>query len=122
MPSLPFRRAFALFHATLGTIVLLQSIGVLRRVLAATAGGTSHTHIVVIAAVEALAALLFLIPKTLDIGGTVLLIVFAIAFLLHGVHGQWGLFVYAAGVILVMVNGSEFGRDLFRGRQKSPGA
>ena len=119
MPSLSFRRAFALFHATLGLVVLLLSIGAFRRALLSHAGGAPHTHILVIAAAEALAAILFLLPKTLDMGGTVLLVIFAIAFLLHGIRGQWDLFVYAAGVILVMVNGSTFRKELFRTQNKS---
>jgi hypothetical protein len=117
MTSLSVRRAFALFHATLGLIVFLQSVGALRRALVAHGG--AQTHIMVLAGAEALAAILFLIPKTRDIGGTVLLIIFAVAVVLHGFRGQLPLFVYAAGVILVIVHGSTFSRELFRFRSDS---
>ncbi len=116
MTSLSARRAFALFHTTLALVVLLQSISAFRRGLAMPG---ASTHILVVAGLEALAAVLFIFPKTLDIGGTVLLIVFAIAFLLHGIRGQLPLLVYAAGVILVMAHGGVFSRDLLRFRKDS---
>jgi hypothetical protein len=117
MRTLSFRRALAFFHTALGLVVFLQSIGALRRAL--YAHPAAQPHIVVLAGVEALAAILFLIPKTIDIGGTVLLIIFAVALVLHGVRGQLMLFVYAAGVILVMVHGSTFSKDLLRIRKDS---
>ncbi len=114
MTPLSIRRAFALFHAVLGLVVLVQSIAALRRGLVLHTGGAAHTHLVILAGVEALAAILFLIPKTLDFGAIVLLIIFAIALLLHGIRGQLNLLVYAAGVYFVMMHGSTFSKEIFR--------
>ncbi len=113
MESLLVRRAFALFHATLSLVVLLQSLSALHRAMAPQPHGDLNLHLVVLAGAEAVAAILFLIPKTLDIGGTALLVIFGIALLIHGVRGQLALFVYAAGILLVMAHGSVFSRDLF---------
>ena len=114
MNTTAFRRAFALYHAILGLVVFLLSIAALRRGMAPQPHGILNIHLVLLAGVEALAAILFLFPKTVDVGGTVLLLVFAIAILLHGIRGQLSLVVYAAGVILVMVHGSAFSKDLLR--------
>jgi hypothetical protein len=57
----------------------------------------------VLGGVEILAALLFLVPFTMAIGGYLLLIIFAFAVLLHVLHGQYQvgeLFVYAAAVLV----------------------
>ncbi len=113
MEPLLFRRSFALFHATLSLVVLLQSLSAVRRAMAHQPHGDTNLHLIVLAGAEALAAILFLLPKTLDIGGTALLVIFGIALLIHGIHGQLALFVYAAGVLLVMAHGSSFSRDLF---------
>ncbi len=103
----------------LGLVVFLLSISALRRAMAPQPHGNFNLHLVILAAAEALAAILFLIPKTLDIGGTVLLVVFAIAVAVHGIRGELSLFVYAAGVLLVMVHGSAFSKDLFRTHKDS---
>ena len=55
----------------------------------------------VLAGVEIVAAILFLIPKLGRIGGYSLLVVFALAAILHVLHGQFQigpLFVYGAAV------------------------
>ncbi len=114
MSSLSIRRAFALFHAVLGLVILIQSIAALRRGLVLHTAGPIHTHLAILAGAEALAAILFLIPKTLDFGAIALLIIFAVALLLHGIRGQLNLLVYAAGVYFVMMHGSTFSREIFR--------
>ncbi len=114
MTSRSFQRVFALFHVVLALVVFLVSIGALWRAMAPQPHGNPNLHLVILAGIEALAAILFLIPKSLDVGGTVLLVVFGIALAIHGIRGQLSLFVYAAGVLLVMVHGSAFTRDLFR--------
>ena len=47
---------------------------------------------------------MLLIPKILKISGVILLIIFAIALIIHGPAEQLWLFVYAAGVIFLMAN------------------
>ena len=54
---------------------------------------------------EIIAALLFLIPPARTIGGYVLLVIFALAAVIHILHGQpdvGGLVIYAAGVYTVL--------------------
>ena len=113
------RRTFALFHITLALVVFLQSVGALRRAMGPHPVGASYAHLILIAGIEAGAAILFLFPKTLQVGGTLLLTVFAIALVVHGIRGELALFVYAAGVILVMVHGSTWGKELFQFRGES---
>lgn len=61
----------------------------------------------VLGGAEILAAVLFLVPLTIAIGGYLLLIIFAFAILLHILHGQYqvgGLVVYAAVVIVCIAH------------------
>ncbi|HYJ91759.1 MAG TPA: hypothetical protein VEV84_10645, partial [Pyrinomonadaceae bacterium] len=61
----------------------------------------------ILASAEAIAALLLLIPKTLKIGAIALIVVFAIAALVHILHGQYdvgSLIIYAAATWAVMTN------------------
>lgn len=91
-----------LFHITLGIVVLIQSLFAVFHSLRMPLEG--HLNIILpwFAGLEAIAAILFLIPKTIKIGGWILLAIFAFAVIVHGpLHGA-PLFVYAAGVLLVM--------------------
>jgi hypothetical protein len=103
------RRSFIVFHLTLGVVVLAQSL-----VTALQAGGASHVKLFVtaLASVEAVAAVLFIVPATLRVGAVALLAVFLFALSFHGLHGELPvtLLVYAAGVLLVMTHGSAFGK------------
>lgn len=54
---------------------------------------------------EILAAVLFLVPYTARAGSYLLLVIFALAAVVHVLHGQYnvgGLVVYAAAVIVCM--------------------
>jgi hypothetical protein len=54
---------------------------------------------------EILAALLFLVPSTTVLGSYLLLVIFALAMLIHFLHGQFdvgGLVVYAVAVLVCM--------------------
>src|SRR5437870_5797928 len=64
---------FVVFHVTLGAVVLWQSV---RTILHAM--GDSEFHLLALAALEALGAVLFLVPKTLKAGAIVMLASFAI--------------------------------------------
>ena len=64
--------------------------------------GLSEWHRYLLGGSEIVAALLFLIPVTTLLGGIALLVIFAIAVLIHLHHGQFdvsGLIVYAAAVL-----------------------
>ncbi len=104
------RRSFIGFHLTLGAVVMVQSL--ITVLHAIRAGGVPHVNLALacFAGAEVIAALLFLLPATLRVGAAVLLVIFIFAIAFHGLHGEFqsSLFVYAAGVVLVMVHGSAF--------------
>lgn len=107
MPQQRLVRAFLTLWVTLGVVVLVESV---RTVVAAHGGAfTDHDrpHALALGSVEAIAALLFLVPRAMRVGAIGLLAVFALAFALHAAQGQanLGLLVYAAGVVFVAVHG-----------------
>jgi hypothetical protein len=97
------RRALVLFLATLGVVVFGESVRTAVRASGAH-GGHGNPHLLVLASVEAVGAVLFLGRPTRRIGGALMLLTFAIAFAFHAAHGEpnWTLLVYAAGVVLVL--------------------
>ena len=104
------RTIFLIFYYTLGIVVCLQSVQT-----AWFAGGIGTAYppnvpLICLAGAEAIAAILFLIPATMKIGAWILLVIFVIAIIIHGHKGelQSTLFVYAAGVLLVMFDRSAF--------------
>jgi hypothetical protein len=105
VPDPSLRRAFLIFHLTLGPAVLFESI---RTFLAASGAAGHDPHLALLAGVEAIGAALFLIPRTLKVGGVVMLLTFAIAVVMHSARGHVpaALLVYATGVFFVMVHGS----------------
>jgi len=102
-------RSFALFHLTLGAVVFAASVMTLAH---ATGGPHVNPHLALLAGIEAIGAVLFLLPWTLRLGGTLLLVTFAIAILLHFHDGSFpmSLLVYAAGTFFVMTHGEVFTR------------
>ena len=106
------RRAFLVFHLTLGFALLWGSVHTLMHL------GGNDVHALVIGSVEAIAAVAFLIPWTLRLGAALLLLTLVGAVLVHAGRGEWrpDLLVYASGVILVAVHGTTYrvplGRDL----------
>ena len=95
------RHAFLLFHLVLGVALLWGSVHTVLHL------GPSDPHALIIGTVEALAAVAFLLPRTMRLGAGVLLAVLALGFVLHAARGEWrpDLLVYAAGVLLVGVHG-----------------
>jgi hypothetical protein len=108
MKSKSFRSAFVVFHLMLGAVVFLQSVGTVLRATSGHLADVMRSHLLLLALAEAIAAILFLLPKTGRIGGGVLLIIFAIALAVHGIRGELSLLVYAAGVVLVMIEGGTY--------------
>lgn len=96
------QRAFVALWMTLGVVVLIESA---RPLLQAISGSETVSQLVVVlASVEILGAVLFLVPRTLKYGAWILLAVFAIAFVAHLAKGELAapLLVYAAGTFLVL--------------------
>lgn len=103
-------RAIAALTWTLGVVVLAESIRFALSHSAAyhlTTLGLPAVLGPLLGGVEALAALLFLIPSTRRAGGAGLLVIFAIAGAIHLLHGEYdvgGLVVYAAAVLVCQSN------------------
>jgi uncharacterized membrane protein YphA (DoxX/SURF4 family) len=72
------------------------------------AGSSHDPHLIVVGSFEALAALLFLVPRTLRLGAAGLLVTFAGVFLLHALryHFRGDLLIDAVVVLFVAVHGS----------------
>jgi hypothetical protein len=68
---------------------------------------TLDVHAVLIGSAEAVAAVLFLVPSVMRVGGIGLLATLAIAFVVHLASGHFAapLLVYASGVTFVTVHG-----------------
>ena len=107
MDSPLLRRSFIAFHLALGLGLLAGSIQTLLHALAPE-NRHSHQHLALIAAIEAIGAILFVIPRTLRPGALVLVFIIGLAFLLHTVQGEWrpDLAIYAVGAWFVLVHGS----------------
>jgi hypothetical protein len=90
-----------LFHFVLGLGLLVMSLETLLR---AIHSGHTHVHLALVAGIEAAGAALFLVPKTLRIGGALLLLTLLGAVVLHALQREWrvDLLIYASGVWLVM--------------------
>ena len=101
-------RSFLILYRTTGLVLLLASV---ETVLHAAHGGTTDPHVVVLASVEALAAVAFLVPRTMRLGASALLGVFALAFALHATRGELPLqlLAYAAAVLFVRAHGVSHG-------------
>jgi hypothetical protein len=99
-------RAFLALWWTLGVPLIMYSVQTAWHALAAGRDGID-IHVALLASVEAIAGLLFLVPKTMRTGGACLLAVFAVAFVLHGRKGAFApqLLLYAVAVSFVMIHG-----------------
>lgn len=94
--------AYLAFRLTLGAVLLLSSFP-----LAAAAIGTGRWRLAVLAGVEALGAILFLIPRTLRIGAVLLLLTLGLAIVTLALRGEFPghLIVYAVGTLFVLAQG-----------------
>jgi hypothetical protein len=109
------RRVFVAFHLALGSMLLVGGI------VAAASAGPHDPHALVLGSIEALGAVLFLLPPTLRLGAAILLVTLAAAFTVHLLRGEWpgGLVVYAAGVAFVAVHRSGYRRTPSRASTSS---
>jgi DoxX-like family len=99
-----------LLRWTLGLVVVLESIEFILSNSAAhflVKAGLPSWIQTVLGGSEIFGAVLFLLPFTAKIGSYLLLIIFALAVLLHILHGQFnvgGLAVYAAAVLVCLAS------------------
>lgn len=101
-------KAVTLFRIALSLVIFIQSgLTVVHSLHSET---QSHLGTVLpwFAGLEAIAAIMLLIPQTLKVGGVILLLIFTAALVVHGPADEMFLFVYAAGVILLMANGGSY--------------
>lgn len=107
MPSRSVLRAFLALYATLGVVILIESVETVFAAYSGKIPPPDKYHALILGTIEMLAAIAFLIPKTMRIGAIALLVIFVIAFGLHALRGNLNLalLVYAAGVFFVQAHG-----------------
>jgi hypothetical protein len=100
------RPSFIAFHVTLGVGLLWGSTTTAIEALASARH--QQVPLLILGSVEAVGALLFLLPSTLRAGACLLLATIGAAVLAHLHLGEFraDLLVYAAGVWFVLVHGS----------------
>ena len=106
MPARSLLRSFLALWFVTGIALLIASVMTVMGALA----GAAHTnpHLVLLGGIEALGALLFLVPRTMRLGAIMLLATIGVALLVHSALGQFraDLLVYGVAVVFVMVHGS----------------
>jgi uncharacterized membrane protein YphA (DoxX/SURF4 family) len=106
MPPKNLVRAFVLQWWTTGTLLFIWSV---QTALQSMHSGHEHNlHVWLLSVVEAVSAVLFLIPRTIRVGAVGLILTFAIAFIAHAFMHQFrgDLIFYAAVVFFTAVHGS----------------
>ena len=94
-------KLFFSFKYTLVAVIFIASMLTVYHALHSETVSHLNTIMPWFAGAEALAALLLLVPKARKIAAIVLLVIFALAIVVHGPAEQLALLVYAAGVLLV---------------------
>jgi hypothetical protein len=105
MPSRSLLRSFLALWMLTGLLLVIASAATVREAWA----GARHAnpHLVLLGGVEALAALLFLVPRTFRVGAVGLLVAFGVASVVHAAVGQvrGDLLLYAVVVLFALVHG-----------------
>jgi len=104
------RLAIPWLHWSVGLVVLWQSYRTFHSACSnlgsAMDGAALNGVRLGLSGTEIVAAILFLMPPTTMIGGYLLLIIFALAILIHTLHGDFSgmemLFIYGAAVLVSM--------------------
>jgi len=104
MAAQTLRRSFIALHVTLGLVIAFEGARTLIHALTAH----HHGHLAALAAAEIAAALLFLWPRTMRVGGIALIATFATALVAHALRGEFPapLLVYAVATLFVTIHGS----------------
>jgi hypothetical protein len=106
MPPRSLLRAFLALWIFTGVALLVGSVLTVREALAA--GHHGNPHLMMLGSAEAVAALLFIVPRSMRVGAAGLLATIGIAFAVHTALGQWrgDLLVYGCVVAFVAVHGT----------------
>jgi hypothetical protein len=102
------RPSFVLLHLTLG---ILLGVGGATTAWAAYRAAAPHAaHLVELGGLEAVSALLFLLPRTLRLGAAGLVLCCAVALVVHLSMGQWrgDLVLYIVAVVFVATHGAAY--------------
>jgi hypothetical protein len=99
-------RAFLCLWWVLGGLLTVYSVQTAAGAIGAGIQG-DNLHAAILGSVETVAAVLFLIPRMMRLGGICLLIAFALALGLHAAKGEFAsqLLLYAAAVGFVVAHG-----------------
>ena len=104
MPPQRLMRAFLFLWLATGVALLYGSVETVRSAL-----GSSHAnpHLVILGSVEAVAAALFLVPRSMRVGAIGLLITIFIAFAVHSALHEFrgDLLLYGAAVLFILIHG-----------------
>lgn len=109
-PDPNLRRTFIGLHLTLALVALVQAGGLLHHAVGEPAG---HHHLLFLSAFQLLAALLFLVPRTMRIGGIFLVVIFVHGVLFDATRGDFpaASLVFAAATLFVTVHGAAWRRS-----------
>ncbi len=109
MTDLTARRALVLLHLTLGVVVAIESAWAL---LHALEDLSDHLHYAAAAGLQLAGALLFLVPRTVRVGGWILVVTFALGALVRAWHFDFAgpLLVYAAAALYLTLRGGGWSR------------
>jgi hypothetical protein len=109
MAASALRRAFTVFHFVLG-------LGILFLAARTAIDGVTGTHglqplLAIGGGIEALGAALFLFPRTLRVGGSIMLFTMTTALILDSLSRHWriDLLIYLASTYYVIVHGAASG-------------
>jgi len=113
MPPQRLLRSFVFLWLVTGIALLYGSIQTARE--AFQRGEHLNPHLVLLGSVEALAAILFLVPRTMRAGAVGLLATIFVAFSVHAALHEFraDLLLYGAVVLFIMIHGS-LTREQFR--------
>lgn len=105
MPPRSLLRAFIALWLVSAGVLLIGSVLTIRAAVTPARG--VNPHLVVLGGVEALAAVLFVIPRTFRVGAIGLLVTIGLALVTHTLLGQFrgDLILYATVVAFVLVHG-----------------
>lgn len=109
MSDVTARRALVVLHLTLGVVAAIDAAWALLHALEDLG---DHAHYAAIAGVQLAAALLFLVPRTVRVGGWILVVIFGIGALVRAWHFDFAgpFFVYAAAALYLTLRGGGWSR------------
>lgn len=105
MPPRALLRSFAAVWLVTGSTLFFLSFEALLRSLPISSA--PNPQLAILSGAEAIAALLFVVPRTMRVGAVGLLVTLGIAFIAHGMSGEFlpQLFLFASVVAFNLVHG-----------------